>query len=162
MKNKAFCILFISLLFPALSFGMPLMPPPMEGMPPMQMMRGDMQHDDLIEKLDLKKDVQTDIKKLMLDHQTKENTLRAQLQNSFLKLQDELSNDQSDKTKINVYKAEINKVQADMLDDKINHLLAIKALLTPEQQKKLAQLHKKQMEKMMCSFKEKKQKRAKK
>jgi Spy/CpxP family protein refolding chaperone len=103
--------------------------------------------DNLIEKLDLKKETVQEIKKSMLGFKVRKNELKAQLENNHLKLQAELDKDNPNVGMISKFKKDIIQTKKEMLDIKIDHKLQLKKTLTPEQYKKLKKLRNKQYSK---------------
>lgn len=99
----------------------------------------------MVEALNLSKAQQADMKKLMLEEKLKANTRMAEYKNLNLKLWDELANDSPDRGKIEKLVTEINKLQGASLNAMIDHILAVRKLLTPEQVAKLQTLQKSRM-----------------
>jgi Spy/CpxP family protein refolding chaperone len=67
--------------------------------------------------------------------------LRASMQKAHLKMQHEMMADTPDKARMLAASKEVNAIQGQIADARINHLFALRAVLTPEQVKKFKECH---------------------
>ncbi|MEI8349292.1 MAG: periplasmic heavy metal sensor [Candidatus Omnitrophota bacterium] len=105
------------------------------------------------------------LKEIMQENRNKAITHREKLRTSRQALKEELEKVNSDTARINTLVAEVKNIEGQLIDERVNHILKIKAVLTPEQfvkfKEKMAAGRKKRMELMREKIKEYKHNRAK-
>lgn len=89
----------------------------------------------LMERLNLTDQQKEQIAKLRADFQKKMIAQRAKVQSLRVDMRTEIGSDDPDRATIEKISRNINDVQGQMKLDRIDHLFAVKAVLTPEQQK---------------------------
>lgn len=89
----------------------------------------------LMERLNLTDQQKDQIAKLRADFQKKMIAQRAKVQSLRVDMRTEIGSDNPDRATIEKISRNINDVQGQMKLDRIDHLFAVKAVLTPEQQK---------------------------
>jgi len=106
---------------------------------------------DLYEELDLTQDQLLKIKQLRSESREKTMNLRHEIHKTFMEQKDELEKDSPDLKKLQASCDRISANQNELMKLKINDMLEVKKILTPEQNKKLILL----METKKDSFKKK-------
>ncbi|HEY5614421.1 MAG TPA: Spy/CpxP family protein refolding chaperone [Bacteroidota bacterium] len=101
----------------------------------MRMRRDDAPQMDMMKRLNLSEEQQAQVGKLRTDFQKQQITIRAKVQLAQVELRELMRADKPDKAAIEKKIQETSQVQAQQRLARVNHLLAVRALLTPEQQK---------------------------
>ena len=92
-------------------------------------------HESMMEKLKLSDQQQAQMRKLRLEFAKKEVQLHAKIQLARLDMRDLIGADQPDRSAIEKQVKEISDLQYQQKLDLIDHLFAVKAILTPDQVK---------------------------
>jgi len=100
--------------------------------------------DDFSKTLNLTPEQQEKIKKQQSMNREKGAELRNKLRDKMLELREELEKPQINKDRVNVLVAEIKTLTGEQLEQRVDNIISMKQILTPEQFKKL---HEKKKEK---------------
>jgi Spy/CpxP family protein refolding chaperone len=97
--------------------------------------REDMLHPRLMERLNLSKEQKSQIEKLRADFQKQQIAQRAKVQTAAVELRQLLRAEDPDKAAIEKKINELAQLRAQLQTARVNHLLNVRKILTPEQQK---------------------------
>jgi Spy/CpxP family protein refolding chaperone len=104
-------------------------PGPQAGERPMDMHKG------IMAKLNLNEDQQAQMEKMHLDLQKKQVALRSKIEIAHLEVKELFGATSPDKGAIEKKMKEVSELQLQQKINGLDHLFAVKAILTPEQQK---------------------------
>ncbi len=93
--------------------------------------------DSMVEKLDLTPKQQSQINQQRESQREEQEKLRIKLQAAMEALKEELGKYDVDRPKVDRLVSEITELRGKMMQERINGILAMKQVLTPEQQDKL-------------------------
>lgn len=97
--------------------------------------RGDMMGPRLMERLNLSDDQKNQIEKLRTDFQKQQIAQRAKVQTAAVELRQLLRAENPDKAAIEKKIQEVAQLRAQLQTARVNHMLNVRKVLTPEQQK---------------------------
>lgn len=99
--------------------------------------------DKLVKELNLTSEQEKQIRKQRKEKRKKNKTIRKKLGKKMKELREELEKQDVDKGKIDAIAEGIKALRGTLIDQRINAILAMKEILTPEQYEKLKELREK-------------------
>lgn len=143
LKKRSICLAVFTVLFLiSLSYAEPFC----EGKGGPGGPRGEM-IDELVKELDLTPEQRASVEKQCGEHREKNKEIGDKLRAKMDGLKEELEKKDTDRAKIDTFTGEIKNLQGELTEQRIGHILAVKAILTPEQFEKLQEKKKMQEKK---------------
>ncbi len=106
----------------------------------MQRAQGEQMHKSWAEQLGLTDDQRAQIRQIFLDTRKKNIDVEAKQKLAHLELQELMTADTPDQKKIDAKVDELSQIRTTLMHNRINALLAVQKVLTPDQRKKAQEL----------------------